>query len=105
MPSDLTLRAYTRTGEVDESATLAISRHHFDLIVVNDRLCVHARSSRGLELSGKALETGQVHPLVPGDRLVPIPGRGDKLSIGVDFATSFGTVDRVEITRSPAVSA
>lgn len=103
MPSDLVLRAYTRTGEVDEPATLAISRHHFDFIVVNDRLCVHARSTRGLELNGKPLETGQVVALEPGDRLVPIPGRSDKLAIEVDFSTSIGSVERVEVSRSPAV--
>jgi hypothetical protein len=56
MPSDLCLRAYdARGGAVDQPATLAISRHHFDLVVVNDRLCVHARSTRGMELNGEAL--------------------------------------------------
>lgn len=104
VPSDLSLRAYDRHGAVDEPATMAISRHHFDLVVLNDRLCVHARSTRGLELNGRTLDSGEIMPLAPGDRLVPIPGRADKLSLEIDFATSMGWVDRVEITRTPSVN-
>jgi hypothetical protein len=104
LPSDLCLRAYDRKGVVDEPASLAISRHHFDLVVVNDRLCVHARSTRGLELNGKSLEMGELAVLRSGDRLVPIPGRGEKLSLTVDFSASMGIVESVEISRTPALS-
>lgn len=104
LPSDLCLRAYDRKGVVDEPATLAISRHHFDLVIANDRLCVHARSTRGLELNGKSLDTGELAVLRPGDRLVPIAGRADKLALTVDFAGSMGVVERVELSRTPAVS-
>ncbi len=105
IPSDLCLRAYDpRTGKVDEPATLAISRHHFDLVVVNDRLCVHARSTHGLELNGKPLESGHVEPLADGDRLAPIPGRPDKLALEVRFSASVGSVDRIDICRTPAMA-
>lgn len=105
MANDLCLRAYnTRNGAVDEPATLAISRHHFDLVVVNDRLCVHARSTHGLELNGHAVASGQVEALAPGDRLVPIPGRADKLVLQFAFSGSIGTVERIEITRGPAAT-
>ena len=104
-PNDLCLRAYDqRTGQVDEPATLAISRHHFDLVVANDRLCVHARSSHGMELSGAPLASGAVAPLAPGERVVPIPGRPDKLTLQVAFSSSIGSVDRITVTRSPGMA-
>lgn len=103
VPNDVCLRAYDGQGAVDEPGTMAISRHHFDLLVLNDRLCLHARSTRGLELNGKTLESGEVVVLAPGDRLVPIPGRPDKLVLEFDFSSSFGWVDRVEVSRTPAV--
>lgn len=103
LPSDLCLRVYDRKGAIDEPASLAISRHHFDLVVVNDRLCVHARSTRGLELNGTSLDSGALAVLRPGDRLVPIVGRSEKLSLTVDFTASMGSVERVEISRSPAL--
>lgn len=105
MANDLCLRAYNvRTGAVDEPATLAISRHHFDLVVVNDQLRVHARSTRGLELNGKAIASGGVEALAPGDRLVPIPGRPEKLALQFAFSESIGSVERIDITRSPAMA-
>jgi hypothetical protein len=99
--NDVCLRAYDGQGVVDEPGTMAISRHHFDLLVLNDRLCVHTRSTRGLELNGKTLESGEIAVLAPGDRLVPIPGRPDKLVLEFDFSSSFGWVDRVEVSRTP----
>lgn len=103
VPNDVCLRAYDAEGVVDEPGTMAISRHHFDLLVLNDRLCVHTRSTRGLELNGKTLESGEVAVLAPGDRLVPIPGRPDKLVLEFDFSSSFGWVDRVDVSRTPVV--
>ena len=105
IPSDICLRAYdARTGSVDEPATLAISRHHFDLVVVNDRLCVQVRATHGMELNGRTLASGDVAPLAPGDRLVPIPGRADKLLLQVKFSESMGSVDRIDLVRTPAMS-
>lgn len=104
VPNDVCLRAYdARTGRIDEPATMAISRHHFDLIVVNDRLCVQARATKGMELNGQALSPGDVLPVVPGDRIVPIPGRSDRLTLQVSFVDSIGSVDRVQVSRTPAV--
>lgn len=102
VPNDVCLRAYDpRSGGVDEPATLAISRHHFDLVVVNDRLCVHARSSGGMQVNGNDLASGQILTVGPGDRIVPIPGRPDKVTVQVAFVESIGSIERVEITRVP----
>lgn len=86
---------------VDEAATLAISRHHFDLVVVNDRVCVLARTTRGLQVNAQDLVAGQVLPLTSGDRIVPIPGRPDKLCLHVELRSSIGMVDAVHVRRTP----
>ncbi len=102
-PNDVCLRAYdARTGAIDEPATMAISRHHFDLLVLNDRLCLQARATAGMQVNAAPLGAGDVLPLVTGDRIVPIPGRPDKLTLQVSFAHAIDTVERVDIGRTPA---
>lgn len=103
--NDVCLRAYARSGEVDEAATLAISRHHFDLVVVNERLCLRAAASKGLQVAGRAVSAGQLVALASGDDVVPIPDHPEKLSLRVTFTHAFDTVEHVTITRTPAVPA
>jgi len=102
--NDLSLRVYDRKGAIDEPATLAISRHHFDLVVVNDRLCIHARTSHGLELNREMIASGAVAPVTPKDRIVPIPGRPDKLTLQVSFSSSSDVVERIDVRRTPTVA-
>lgn len=83
---------------------MAISRHHFDLVVANDRLCVHVRSSRGLQINDRTLASGEWLAVTPGDRIVPLAGRADKLTLQVEFTAVAGVVERVELSRVPAVS-
>lgn len=103
LPSDLSLRIYKRAGELDEQATVFISRHHFDLLVMNDRLCVQLRGANGLQVNDRKLAAGAVETLRDGDRIVPLPGHPDKLALRVRFRTSFGNVERIEIAREPAL--
>jgi hypothetical protein len=103
-PNDVSLRVYDRKGQVDEPATRAVSRHHFDLVLVNDRLCVHTRTTHGMEVGTTPLASGAVVPLKSGDRLVPIPGRPEKLTLQVSFTSSIGSVDRVTISRTPGMT-
>ncbi len=104
-PNDVCLRAFEpRSKKVDEPATMAISRHHFELVVVNDRLCIHARATGGMQVNSDDLTSGQVFPVMPGDRIVPIPGRGDKLTLRVAFASAIGVVERIDVSRTPAVT-
>ncbi len=104
-PNDVCLRAFdARTKKVDEPATMAISRHHFELVVVNDRLCVHARATGGMQVNAEDLSSGQVFPVMPGDRIVPIPGRGDKLTVRVAFTSAIGIVERIDVSRTPAMT-
>lgn len=104
-PNDVCLRAYeARTKNVDEPATMAISRHHFELIVVNDRLCIQATATAGMQVNADDLISGQILPLLPSDRIVPIPGRGDKLTLRVGFTSAIGIVERIDVSRTPAVT-
>jgi hypothetical protein len=104
-PNDVCLRVFdARSKAVDEPATMAISRHHFELVVVNDRLCVHARATGGMQVNAKDLAPGEVMPIVPGDRIVPIPGHADKLTLRVGFTTAIGVVERIDVSRAPAYS-
>jgi hypothetical protein len=83
---------------------MAISRHHFELVVVNDRLCVHAMATGGMQVNAAELKPGHVCPVSPGDRIIPIPGRGDKLTLRVGFTTANRVVERIDLSRAPAMS-
>lgn len=101
-PNDVCIRAYDqRTGQIDEPATMAISRHHLDFVVVNDRLCVQARATTGVDVNGKIVTAGDLLPVVPGDRIAPIPGRPDKLTLQVAFLDAIDVVERITVSRSP----
>lgn len=105
LPNDVCLRAYEpRSTKLDEPATMAISRHHFELVVVNDRLCVHARATGGMQVNAQDLTPGQVMPIAPGDRIVPIPGRGEKLTLRAAFTTAIGVVERIDVSRTPSTT-
>jgi hypothetical protein len=102
--NDVRLLAFDpRTKKVDEPATMAISRHHFDFVVVNDRLAVQVKAASGMQVNGETLTAGQVFPLAHGDRLVPIPGRADKLTLRVGFTNGIGVVNRIDVSRTPPV--
>lgn len=103
-PMDLSLRVYQRDGQVNSQATLALSRHHFDLVNLNDRLYLHVRSSNGVELNGALQASGALAVLASGDRVVPIPGRPDLLTLTFGFASAIGSVNRITINRIPAVA-
>ncbi len=104
-PNDVCLRAWdAKAKTVDEPATMALSRHHFELVVANDRLCIHARATKGMQVNAEDLSPGQVFPIVPSDRIVPIPGRSDKLTLRVAFTSAHGEVERIEVSRTPATS-
>jgi hypothetical protein len=100
--NDVSLRVYDRAGATDEPASLAISRHHFDLVVVNERLCVHVRTTRGMQLNGRDLAPGDVAVVAPGDRITPVAA--GTLSLDVAFTSSLDGVERVDVRRTPASS-
>jgi hypothetical protein len=102
--NDVSLRVYDRAGATDEPASLAISRHHFDLIVANERLCVHVRTTRGMQLNGRDLAPGAVAAIHQGDHLTPVAGATDRLSLKVVFTASIDGVERIDVRRDPEAS-
>lgn len=102
-PTDLCIRAYSsRTGDLDEAATMAISRRHFTMVVANDRLYVQALAASGIELNGEPVEINTLAPLKTGDRIVPIPGHPEKMTLQLAFAKTRSSVDRITLSRTPA---
>jgi hypothetical protein len=56
-----------------------------------------------MELNREVIASGAVSPLTPKDRIVPIPGRPDKLTLNVSFSSSGDTVEQIQVRRTPAV--
>ncbi len=102
-PMDVSLRAYGADGALDLGMSNRVSRHHFDLLVLNDRLCLHARSSKGAMINGHLFPVGSVEPLEDGD--VVTPAREVAGAIALRFglrAGPHGHVDKVELRREPS---
>jgi hypothetical protein len=105
-PSDLSLRVYDpRTGQIEEGPTFAISRHLFEFLVLNDRLCIQARGGSGVEHNGRLLAPGEMSVVRSGDTLFPLPGRSEKLALKIRFRPVTGLVEEVEIVREPMIRA
>jgi len=102
-PNDLCLRAYKSSGEYDEPATNAISRHHFDLIVANDRMYAQALAGSGIRVNNDVIPTGELVLLRPGDKLVPIPDHPEKVALQFTFSRKLNAVDRVTVLRTPTI--
>lgn len=97
-PMDLSLRAYDAAGALDAAASGRISRHHFDLTVLNDRLCVHVRSAKGVAIDGRVAPAGAVETVEDGALITPDAGAG--VSLRARFgAGPRGLVDRVDLIR------
>jgi len=101
-PMDLTLRVYDAEGALDLAASNRISRHHFDLTVLCDRLMVHARSAKGIVLDGQAVASGAIVPVADGALIVPDEAAGAGLRVRFD-ASARETVDRIELVRDPLI--
>jgi len=60
-----------------------ISRHHFDFVVLNDRLCVQARGANGLQVGSRKLATARLRRSKTATASFPCRGIPDKLSLRV----------------------
>ncbi len=100
LPMDVRLRCYNATGELDVDQSLLLSRHHFDLLVLNDRLVVFARSGKGLALNGKMLGSNTITDVNDGDVIAPLAGQARSLSLQVKFISDMhGSVNTIEVAR------
>jgi len=105
-PSDVVLSVIdSGSGELDIDGSNSFSRHHFDLVVRNDRLCAHVRGSNGILVNDQHIPTTKLLVLQDGDTLTPVRNRPDHLSMRVQLvAHSDGTLEEVQITRTPDLS-
>lgn len=104
-PSDVVLRAVDpRTGETDVETTYGISRRHFDLLILNNRLCLHTRSTNGLLLNGEPSPTSSLTVLNDGDTVAPLANRANAVALRVGFAARpDGLVETINIFREPMI--
>lgn len=106
-PSDIVLRAIDpATGALDADGSYSFSRHHFDLVIQNERLCVHVRSSNGILVNDDHVSTTKLHVLNDGDTITPVANRPDLLAMRVQFVTQpDGSLAQIQIIRTPEQSA
>jgi hypothetical protein len=57
-----------------------------------------------MQVNGDNLTSGQVVSLTPGDSIIPIPGRPDKMTLRVGFTNAIGVVERIDVSRTPALT-
>ncbi len=99
-PMDVSLRAYARGGELDRDTSTRVSRHHFDLLVLNERLVLHARSGKGVLLNGKEVPSGAVVPIADGDVIAPSQDVANAIQMRTRFrAGQFGRISQIELIR------
>lgn len=100
-PMDVTLRCYTRSGELDSDCSMRISRHHFDVLVLNDRLTLFVRSGKGVLLNEVLHQSNSLIPVSDGDRVMPLDDHPEAIRLCFKFANSLhGVVESVQITRT-----
>ena len=106
-PSDVVLRIVDpRTGETDREASYGISRRHFDLLILNNRLCIHVRSSNGVLVNGERVSTSSLATLKDDDVIAPIAGRPDAIALRIAIVgRPDGLVETIAIDRQPHISA
>ncbi|MEL6283600.1 MAG: hypothetical protein AAFQ73_12720 [Pseudomonadota bacterium] len=102
-PMDVSLRAYGASGALDLETSNRVSRHHFDLVVLNDRLCVHVRSAKGAIINDRQLAAGSVEPINDGDLLTPSGDVAGRIGLRAHFRSNpHGVVERIDLRRDPS---
>ncbi len=102
---DIRLLVYGSDGALDEEASRAISRHHMDIYVENNRLLLRVNSENGVRINDEAYGRGKSVVLHDGDVIAPLVDAARRLSIKVSFEINHGCVDAVSLTRTPAANA
>ncbi len=102
-PMDVSLRAYSASGALDLETSNRVSRHHFDLVVLNDRLCVHVRSAKGAIINDRQLAAGSVEPINDGDLITPSGDVAGRIGLRAHFRSNpHGVVERIDLRRDPS---
>ena len=63
---------------------------------------MQALAPGGLEVNGAPVEVNSLIEMKSGDKLTPIPGHPEKVTLQLAFAKTRNSVDRVTLSRTPA---
>ena len=96
-------RVRRSSGECDEPATIAISRHHFDLVVANDRMYAQALADSGIGVNNDVIAVRRAGAAAAGRQ-----ARADSRSPGeagaaVHVRRKLNAVDRITVLRTPTI--
>jgi hypothetical protein len=86
-------------GNIDEEASVNISRRHFQLYIENDRLILRVESQNGLKLNDEAYRRGRTVALKDGDVIHPLVRAPDAVSLRVQFESQHDEVNRITLQR------
>jgi predicted component of type VI protein secretion system len=86
-------------GNIDEEASVNISRRHFQLYIENDRLILRVGSQNGLKLNDEAYRRGRTVALKDGDVIHPLVRAPDAVSLRVQFESQHDEVNRITLQR------
>lgn len=89
----------SRNGDVDEDASVHISRRHFQLFIENDRLMLRVESQNGLSVNDAAYRRGKMVAINDGDVIHPLIRSPDAIAVRVQFETQHDEVDRILLRR------
>lgn len=89
----------SRNGEIDEDASVHISRRHFQLFIENDRLMLRVESQNGLCVNDIAYRRGKMVAINDGDVICPLVRNRDAVAIRVQFETQHDEVGRILFQR------
>ena len=100
-PSDIVLRVTNpATGQTDREASMAVSRRHFDLMNLNNRIYLFVRSSNGVLVNDSQVTTSTLHALNDGDVIKPLIRKPEALAVRMTFeARPDGLVEAVVIEK------
>lgn len=99
--SDVQLLVRDSDGNLDETSSGRISRHHADLFMQDGRLLLHAAGQTGLCLGDRIIERNSVTALKDGDVIRVLPREPGAISLTVSMKAHNGVVDEIVVKRSP----
>lgn len=96
---DVRLLVFGASDELDESASLLISRRHFELYIESDRLILRVTAGSGLRVNANAYGEGKIVRLADGDVIAPLVSSPERLGLRVSFRVEHGSARQIIFQR------
>lgn len=96
---EVRLLVFAASGELDEAASLLISRRHFELYIESDRLILRVTAGSGLRVNGNAYGEGKTVRLADGDVIAPLVSSPEMLGLRVSFRVEHGSARQIIFQR------